>query len=90
MEKSETNSRPKFSRARAVLELDDQTKRAANLEIARRLELVRAETNTYRKTRRGVATTTTAATPGSASVFKPLSTAGAASDYDGVSRALSR
>ena len=30
------------------------------------------------------------ATPGSASVFKPSSTAGGASDYDGVSRALSR
>ena len=35
-------------------------------------------------------TTTTAAPPGSASVFKPSSTAGGASDYDGVLRALSR
>jgi hypothetical protein len=35
-------------------------------------------------------TTTTAASLGSASVFKPSSTAGDASDYDGVSRALSR
>ena len=72
MEKSETNSRPKFSRARAVLELDDQTKRAAILEIARRLELVRAETNTYKKTRRGVATPTTATTKGSGNVVSGL------------------
>ena len=38
----------------------------------------------------GCRATTTAAPPGSASVFKPSSTAGDASDYDGVSRALSR
>ena len=34
-------------------------------------------------------TTTTTMLPGSASVFKPTSTAGGASDYDGVLRALS-
>jgi acyl-CoA synthetase (AMP-forming)/AMP-acid ligase II len=36
----------------------------------------------------GCRATTTAAPPGSASVFKPSSTAGAASDYNGVLRAL--
>ena len=36
------------------------------------------------------ATTTTAAPPSSASVFKPSSTAGGASDYDRVLRVLSR
>ena len=38
----------------------------------------------------GCRTTTTAAPPGSASVFKPSSTAGGASDYDVVLRAHSR
>src|SRR5207342_75998 len=38
----------------------------------------------------GCRATTTAATPGSASVFKPSSTAGAASDYDRFLRAFSR
>jgi hypothetical protein len=52
MDKSE-NHRPKPSRTRAVLELDDQTKRAAILEIAKRLEWVREQINVYKKTGRG-------------------------------------
>jgi len=59
-------------RVKPAIELDDQTKRAAILEIARRLELVRAETNTYKKTRRGVATPTTATTKGSGKVVSGL------------------
>ena len=59
-------------RVKPAIELDDQTKRAAILEIARRLELVRAETNTYKKTRRGVATPTTATTKGSGNVVSGL------------------
>jgi len=59
------------TRVKPAIELDDQPC-AAILEIARRLELVRAETNTYKKTRRGVATPTTATTKGSGNVVSGL------------------
>jgi hypothetical protein len=39
-------------RVKPAIELDDQTKRAAILEIARRLELVREQTGTRREPRR--------------------------------------
>jgi hypothetical protein len=54
------NRRPTQSQLRqAVLELDDQTKRAAILEVARRLEWVREQTSAYKKTRRAPRATPT-------------------------------
>jgi hypothetical protein len=60
MDKSENASKSRPT-VKPTIELDDQTKRAAILEIARRLELVRAETHTGKRTRREprVAPTTT-------------------------------